>query len=191
MADFTRCRTASLGGHVDVCDQDCGFTRISYNSCRNRHCPKCQSLSQAKWLQGRKQRLLPTHYFHIVVTLPHELNPLVLQNKEVLYDLFFQAASQALRKLALGYPRLKALLGFTAVLHTWNQDLQLHPHLHLVVTGGGLDPSGDRWVSSKNNFLLPVKALSQIVRGKFLDALQGAFHEGKLLFRGNTQGLKG
>lgn len=190
MADITRCRTATLGGHVDVCDQDCGFTRISYNSCRNRHCPKCQSLSQAKWLQNRKQRLLPTHYFHIVVTLPHELNPLILQNKEVLYDLFFQAASRALRELALGYPRLKALLGFTAVLHTWNQDLQLHPHLHLVVTGGGIDPSGDRWVSSKNNFLLPVKALSQIVRGKFLDALQQTFHEGKLLFRGTTQGLK-
>ena len=114
-------------------------------------------LSQAKWLQGRKQRLLPTHYFHIVVTLPHELNALVLQNKEVLYDLFFQATSHALRVLALGYPRLKALLGFTAVLHTWNQDLQLHPHLHLVVTGGGLDPSGDRWVCSKNNFLLPSK----------------------------------
>jgi predicted Zn-ribbon and HTH transcriptional regulator len=190
MADITRCRTATLGGHVDVCDQDCGFTRISYNSCRNRHCPKCQSLSQAKWLQNRKQRLLPTHYFHIVVTLPHELNPLVLQNKEILYDLFFQAASQALQKLALGYPRLKALLGFTAVLHTWNQDLQLHPHLHLVVTGGGLDPSGDRWVCSKNNFLLPVKALSQVVRGKFLDALQRAFQEGKLLFRGTMQGLK-
>jgi hypothetical protein len=125
------------------------------------------------------------------VTLPHELNPLVLQNKEVLYDLFFQATSHALRVLALGYPRLKALLGFTAVLHTWNQDLLLHPHLHLVVTGGGLDPSGDRWVCSKNNSLLPVKALSQIIRGKFLDALQVAFHEGKLSFRGNTDGLKG
>ena len=190
MADITRCRTATLGGHVDVCDQDCGFTRISYNSCRNRHCPKCQSLSQAKWLQNRKQRLLPTHYFHIVITLPHELNPLVLQNKEVLYDLFFQAASQALRKLALGYPRLKAQLGFTAVLHTWNQDLQFHPHLHLVVTGGGLDSSGNRWISAKNSFLVPVKALSQIVRGKFLEALQETFHEGKLLFRGNTEGLK-
>ncbi len=190
MADITRCRTATLGGHVDVCDQDCGFTRISYNSCRNRHCPKCQSLSQAKWLQKRKQRLLPTHYFHIVVTLPHELNPLILQNKELLYDLFFQAVSQALRELALGYPRLKALLGFTAVLHTWNQDLQLHPHLHLVVTGGGISPSGDRWVCSKNNFLLPVKALSQVVRGKFLDALQEASREGKLLFRGTTQSLK-
>jgi len=190
MADITRCRTATLGGHVDVCDQGCGFTRISYNSCRNRHCPKCQSLSQAKWLQKRKQRLLPTHYFHIVVTLPHELNPLVLQNRNVLYDLFFQAASRALQELALGYPRLKAQLGFTAVLHTWNQDLQLHPHLHLVVTGGGLDPSGDRWVCSKNNFLLPVKALSQIVRGKFLDALHGAFHDGKLFFRGTTENLK-
>ena len=190
MADITRCRTATLGGHVDVCDQDCGFTRISYNSCRNRHCPKCQSLSQAKWLQKRKQRLLPTHYFHIVVTLPHELNPLILQNKELLYDLFFQAASQALRELALGYPRLKALLGFTAVLHTWNQDLQLHPPLHLVVTGGGINPSGDRWVCSKTNFLLPVKALSQVVRGKFLDALQEASREGKLLFRGTIESLK-
>src|SRR5512139_1007863 len=190
MADITRCRTASLGGHVDVCDQNCGFARISYNSCRNRHCPKCQSLSQAKWLQGRKQRLLPTHCFHIVVTLPHELNPLILQNKELLYDLFFQATSQALRDLALGYPRLKALLGFTAVLHTWNQDLQLHPHLHLVVTGGGINPSGDRWVCSKDNFLLPVKALSQVVRGKFLDALQEASRQGKLFFRGTTQSLK-
>ena len=106
MADITRCRTASLGGHVDVCDQDCGFTRISYNSCRNRHCPKCQSLNQAKWLQNRKERLLPTHYFHMVVTLPHELNPLILQNKEVLYDLLFQTASQALQKLALGIPTI-------------------------------------------------------------------------------------
>jgi hypothetical protein len=190
MADIIRCRTASLGGHVDVCNQNCGFTRISYNSCRNRHCPKCQSLSQAKWLHTRQQRLLPTHYFHIVVTLPHELNPLVLQNKELLYGLFFQAASRALQELAFGYPRLKALLGFTAVLHTWNQDLQFHPHLHLVVTGGGLDPSGDRWVSSKKNFLLPVKALSQIVRGKFLDALHRAFLEGKLLLRGTTEDLK-
>jgi hypothetical protein len=189
-ADITRCRTATLGGHVDVCDQDCGFTRISYNSCRNRHCPKCQSLNQAKWLQNRKERLLPTHYFHMVTTLPHELNPLILQNKEVLYPVLFQTASQALQKLALGYPRLQAQLGFTAVLHTWDQDLQFHPHLHLVVTGGGLDPSAHRWIPAKNSFLVPVKALSQIVRGKFLDALKETFHEGKLLFRGSTEGLK-
>ena len=190
MADITRCRTAGLGGHVDTCDQDCGFTRISYNSCRNRHCPKCQSLNQAQWLQKRKERLLPTHYFHVVITLPHELNPLVLPNKEVLYNLFFQAASQALQKLALGYPRLQAQLGFTAVLHTWDQDLQLHPHLHLMVTGGGLDLSAKRWIPTPHNFLVPVKALSQIVRGKFLDSLQEIFREGKLLFRGKTESRK-
>jgi hypothetical protein len=189
-ADITRCRTAGLGGHLDVCDQDCGFTRISYNSCRNRHCPKCQSLNQAKWLQKRKERLLPTQYFHMVITLSHELNPLILQNKEVLYNLLFQTTSQALQKLALGYPRLQAQLGFTAVLHTWDQDLQFHPHLHLVVTGGGLDSSANRWVPAKNSFLVPVKALSQIVRGKFLDALRETFHQGKLLFRGNTEDLK-
>jgi len=189
-ADIIRCRTATLGGHVDVCDQDCGFTRISYNSCRNRHCPKCQNLSQAKWLQGRKERILPTHYFHMVITLPHELNPLILQNQEVLYNLLFQTTSQALQKLARGYPRLQAQLGFTAVLHTWDQDLQFHPHLHLVVTGGGLDSSANRWISAKNSFLVPVKALSQIVRGKFLEALKETFHQGKLLFRGNTEGLK-
>jgi predicted Zn-ribbon and HTH transcriptional regulator len=190
IADITRCRTAGLGGHIDTCDQDCGFTRISYNSCRNRHCPKCQSLNQAKWLEGRKQRLLPTQYFHMVITFPHELNPLILQNKEVLYPLLFQTASQALQKLARGYPRLQAQLGFTAVLHTWGQDLQFHPHLHLVVTGGGLDSSANRWVPAKNSFLVPVKALSQIVRGKFLDALRETFHEGKLSFRGNTESLQ-
>jgi hypothetical protein len=189
-ADITRCRTAGLGGHVDVCNQDCGFTRISYNSCRNRHCPKCQNLNQAKWLEARKERILPIHYFHMVITLPHELNPLILQNKEVLYNLLFQTASQALQKLARGYSRLQAQLGFTAVLHTWDQDLLFHPHLHLVVTGGGLDPSANHWVPAKNSFLVPVKALSLIMRGKFLDALKETFHQGKLLFRGNTEGLK-
>jgi len=190
MTDITRCRTAGLGGHVDTCDQDCGFTRISYNSCRNRHCPKCQNLNQAKWLQKRKERLLPIPYFHMVTTLPHDLNPLILQNKEVLYNLLFQTASQALQKLARGYPRLQAQLGFTAVLHTWDQDLLFHPHLHLVVTGGGLDPSAQHWVPAKNSFLVPVKALSQIVRGKFLDALRETFHQGKLFFRGNAEELK-
>ena len=190
MTDITRCRTARLGGHVDTCDQDCGFTRISYNSCRNRHCPKCQNLNQAKWLQKRKERLLPIPYFHMVTTLPHDLNPLILQNKEVLYNLLFQTASQALQKLARGYPRLQAQLGFTAVLHTWDQDLLFHPHLHLGVTGGGLDPSAQHWVPAKNSFLVPVKALSQIVRGKFLDALRETFHQGKLFFRGNAEELK-
>jgi hypothetical protein len=126
----------------------------------------------------------------MVITLPHDLNPLILQNKEVLYNLLFQTASQALQKLARGYPRLQAQLGFTAVLHTWDQDLLFHPHLHLVVTGGGLDPSAQHWVPAKNSFLVPVKALSQIVRGKFLDALRETFHQGKLFFRGNAEELK-
>jgi hypothetical protein len=189
-ADITRCRTAGLGGHIDVCDQDCGFTRISYNSCRNRHCPKCQNLNQAKWLEARKERILPIPYFHMVITLPQELNPLILQNKEVLYNLLFQTASQTLQKLARGYSRLQAQLGFTAVLHTWDQDLLFHPHLHLVVTGGGLDSSAQHWIPAKNSFLVPVKALSLIMRGKLLDALKETFHQGKLLFRGNTEDLK-
>jgi hypothetical protein len=126
----------------------------------------------------------------MVITLPHELNPLILQNKEMLYNLLFQTASQALQKLARGYQRLQAQLGFTAVLHTWDQDLQFHPHLHLVVTGGGLDPSAQHWVPAKNFFLVPVKALSLIMRGKFLDSLRETSLKGKLLFRGNTEGLK-
>jgi hypothetical protein len=189
MTAIELCRTAALGGHVERCD-DCSHTRIAYNSCRNRHCPKCQNLNQAKWLQKRKERLLPIQYFHMVITLSHELNPLIFQNKEVLYNLLFQTASQALQKLALGYPRLQAQLGFTAVLHTWDQDLQFHPHLHLVVTGGGLDLYAQHWVPAKNSFLVPVKALSQIVRGMFLDALRETFHQGKLSFRGNLESLK-
>ena len=123
MRDIVLCRTAALGGHLELCDRGCGYARISYNSCRNRHCPKCQSLQQSRWLQNRTQRLLPTHYFHMVFTLPHELNPLVLQNKEHLYNLLFQAASNALLTFARGYRRLGAEVGFTAVLHTWTQDL--------------------------------------------------------------------
>jgi hypothetical protein len=136
------------------------------------------------------ERLLPTHYFHMVITLPHELVSLTLQHKETVYDLFFQAASQALRDLAFGYPRLQAQISFTAVLHTWNQNLQFHPHLHLGVTGGGLAPSANRWVPSKNNFLVPVKALSMIVRGKFWNALQKAFQESQLLFPRDMESLK-
>lgn len=150
MEDIQACRTATLGGHVDVCSNGCGYSSISYNSCRNRHCPKCQNLRQAKWLEERTKRLLPTHYFHRVVTLPHELKPMILLNRELLYNLLFQAASQALLQLALGYERLRAQVGFTAVLHTWDQDLHFHPHLHIIVTGGGLSPKKDQWVPSKN-----------------------------------------
>ena len=180
MRDIERCRTAHLGGHVDVCSQSCGYSAISYNSCRNRHCPKCQSLKQAKWLAQRLERLLPTHYFHLVVTLPHELQMLARCNPELVYNLLFEAASRALLQLARDYERLKAQIGFTAVLHTWDQDLNFHPHLHLVVTGGGLSLDGERWIAARNGFLLPVKALSKIIRGKFLEALEKDYLEGRL-----------
>ncbi len=180
MRDIERCRTARLGGHVDSCSQGCGYLAISYNSCRNRHCPKCQSLKQARWLTDRLERLLPTQYFHLVVTLPHELQVLARYNPDLIYNLLFEAASRALLQLARDYERLRAQIGFTAVLHTWDQDLNFHPHLHLVVTGGGLSLDGDRWIAARNSFLLPVKALSKVIRGKFLEALEKAWHEGKL-----------
>jgi len=180
MRDIERCRTARLGGHVDSCSQGCGYLGISYNSCRNRHCPKCQSLKQARWLTDRLERLLPTQYFHLVVTLPHELQVLARYNPDLIYNLLFEAASRALLQLARDYERLRAQIGFTAVLHTWDQDLNFHPHLHLVVTGGGLSLDGDRWIAARNSFLLPVKALSKVIRGKFLEALEKAWHEGKL-----------
>jgi hypothetical protein len=180
MRDIERCRTALLGGHVDACSQGCGYLAISYNSCRNRHCPKCQSLKQAKWLAERLKRLLPVPYFHLVVTLPHELKPLTRFNPELVFNLLFETASRALRQFARDYERLQAQVGFTAVLHTWDQDLNFHPHLHLVVTGGGLSPDGERWIAASNSFLVPVRALSKIIRGKFLEALDKVFCEGRL-----------
>ena len=180
LRDIERCRTARLGGHVDVCSQGCGYSAISYNSCRNRHCPKCQSLKQARWLAMRLERLLPIPYFHLVVTLPHELQPLARSRRQLVFNLFFDAASQALLQLARDYERLQAQVGFTAVLHTWDQDLNFHPHLHLVVTGGGLSLDGARWIAARNSFLLPVRALSKIIRGKFLEALEKTWQEGRL-----------
>jgi Putative transposase/Transposase zinc-binding domain len=180
LRDIERCRTARLGGHLDACSRGCGYLAISYNSCRNRHCPKCQSLKQAQWLAARRQRLLPVPYFHLVVTLPHELKPLARFNPALMFNLLFESASQALLQFARDYVRLGAQVGFTAVLHTWDQDLNFHPHLHLVVTGGGLSPEGDRWIAARNSFLLPVRALSKIIRGKFLQALEKAFREGRL-----------
>ena len=180
LRDIERCRTARLGGHLDACSRGCGYLAISYNSCRNRHCPKCQSLKQAQWLAARRQRLLPVPYFHLVVTLPHELKLLARFNPALMFNLLFESASQALLQLARDYERLQAQVGFTAVLHTWDQDLNFHPHLHLVVTGGGLSPDGGRWVAARNSFLLPVRALSKIIRGKFLEALEKAFREGRL-----------
>lgn len=163
------CRTETLGGHKDVCT-GCGHSQPAYNSCRNRHCPKCQALAQAAWLERRKARILPTHYFHVVFTIPHELNPLCRWNPRAMYDLLFQAASATL--LDFGRGELGAQLGITAVLHTWTRDLQFHPHLHCVVTGGGLSQDGERWVASAPGFLFPVHALSKRFRGKLLDGLR-------------------
>ncbi len=188
MRDIERCRTARLGGHVDVCSHGCGYSAISYNSCRNRHCPKCQGLKQARWLAERLERLLPTRYFHLVVTLPHDLQPLARCNQALIFNLLFDAASRALLQFARDYERLRAQIGFTAVLHTWDQDLNFHPHLHLVVTGGGLSEDGEKWIAARNGFLLPVKALSKIIRGKFVEALEEAGREGRL--RGRVPGLE-
>ncbi|MFP3868840.1 MAG: IS91 family transposase [Desulfobacteraceae bacterium] len=180
MRDIERCQTSSLGGHVDYCEHGCGYFSISYNSCRNRHCPKCQSFKQAKWLEERRERLLPTQYFHLVVTLPHELDPLALYNQELIFNLFFAAAPRALLQLARDYDRLRAQVGFTPVLHTWDQNLKFHPHLHIVVTGGGLSADATTWIVASNSFPLPVKAISKIIRAKFLEALDQVFQEGRL-----------
>jgi len=167
------CRTAELGGHVDECEE-CGHVKISYNSCRNRHCPKCQFLRKEKWIEARGRELLPISYFHVVFTLPDELKSLALRNREVVYNMLFKAASEALAQLA--GKRLGVQIGFIAVLHTWGQNLLDHPHLHCVVSGGGL--SQRKWVSSKRRFLFPVKVMSRLFRGKFLSFLKKAYEDG-------------
>ncbi len=173
------CRTEILGGHLDVC-QACGDAQPSYNSCRNRHCPKCQALQQAAWLEKRRARILPVHYFHVVFTLPSQLRLLCRSNPVALYDLLFASAARTL--LDFGRGELDAQLGITAVLHTWTRDLRLHPHLHCVVTGGGLDVAADRWVSTSKRFLFPVRALAKRFRGKLLDGLRTLHAAGTLAF---------
>ena len=173
------CRTALLGGHVDVCNT-CAFTRPAYNSCRNRHCPKCQVLSQAAWIDKRMEYVLPTHSFHVVFTLPHELGALTLRNRKTIFSLLFSAAARTLLELGQDEHRLGAQLGVTAVLHTWTRDLRFHPHVHCIVTGGGLAPQGDRWISSRQKYLFPVRVLSALFRGKFLDGLACAYERGEL-----------
>jgi hypothetical protein len=171
------CRTQELGGHLDRCDA-CGFERPAYNSCRNRHCPKCQSLAKAKWLEKQTSELLPVGYFHLVFTLPHELNPLILAHKKIVLALLFKAVSETL--LEFGQTRLKGTLGIIAVLHTWDQTLKDHFHLHCLVPAGALSPDHSRWISARKNFLFPVKALSRVFRGKFLALLQQACAKGKI-----------
>ena len=183
------CRTATLGGHKDQCDQ-CGHLEISYNSCRNRHCPKCQTLRKEQWIEARGEDLLPIEYFHVVFTIPSELNPLVLMNQKVMYDLLFRSASETLAELAQAPKYLGATVGVIGILHTWGQNLMGHPHLHCIVTGGGLSPEGDRWVSSRKGFFLPVRVLSALFRGKFLDFLHNLFKKGGLLFPDRLGHLK-
>ena len=185
---LAECRTAALGGHVDACAA-CGFTRISYNSCRDRHCPKCQASKRAAWLETRLERLLPVGYFHVVFTLPALLSPLVLHDQRLLYDLLFRAASATLLTLAADPRRLGAQVGITAILHTWGQNLLFHPHLHCVVTGGGLAPDGQRWVTSRRRYLLPVKVLGKLFRGKFLAGLKKAYQAGQLTLTGSVRHL--
>lgn len=189
MRDIQACRTAALGGHLDLCDGGCGYQRISYNSCRNRHCPKCQGLQSARWLETRFDKILPTPYFHMVFTIPHELLGITLQNRKTLYNILFRAAAQALLQLAQEWERLRAHIGFTAILHTWSQELQFHPHLHIVATGGGLDQSQTRWLPARNNFLVPVRALSKKFRGKFIDLLRQAFDTKVLRFQSTSRHL--
>lgn len=189
MTNLACCRTAALGGHVDTCNR-CGYIRISYNSCRDRHCPKCQESKRAAWVEGRLERVLPVEYFHVVFTLPEELQPLVLQNQRLLYTLLFQAAAATLLQLAADPRRLGAELGFTAVLHTWGQNLLFHPHLHCVVTGGGLSQDGSRWVAAREGYLLPVKVVGRLFRGKFLAGVRAAYDAGRLKLEGSVAQLK-
>jgi hypothetical protein len=179
MRAIEACRTPQLGGHLDRCP-DCDFERPAYNSCRNRHCPKCQSLAQARWIQQRLARILPVLHFHVVFTLPAELRAIARRNRKLLFGLLFQAAAKTLLDLGDDPHRLGAHLGITAVLHTWTRKLEFHPHLHCIVTSGGLSPNGDRWLSIGRRYLFPVAVLGQLFRGKFLAGLRRLRDEGQL-----------
>jgi len=183
------CRTAVLGGHLDQCNR-CGHQAISYNSCRNRHCPKCQGAARQRWLAERSAELLPVPYFHVVFTLPQLLAPLALQNKTLIYGLLFRATAATLLQIAADPKHLGAEIGFLAVLHTWGQTLQHHPHLHCVVPGGGLSPDHQRWISCGRKFFLPVKVLSPVFRGKFLEALEQVFRKQQLILTGQLASLQ-
>jgi hypothetical protein len=182
------CRTAVLGGHVEACDR-CGHERIAYNSCRNRHCPKCQGPATARWLEARAAELLPASYFHLVFTLPAALGPLALQNPRVIYGLLLRAVSQTLLEVAADPRHLGAEIGFLAVLHTWGQNLLHHPHVHCVIPAGGIAPDGSRWIGCRPGFFLPVRVLSRVFRGKFVAGLKRAFARGELTFHGDLAAL--
>jgi hypothetical protein len=185
---IVRCRTSALGGHVDACSR-CGHRAISYNSCRNRHCPKCQANARDRWLEARRRELLPTRYVHVVFTLPGQLAPLALQNKSEVYGLLFRASAETLLRVARDERHLGAEIGFFSVLHTWNQKLLHHPHVHCVVPAGGLSPDHTRWIATRPGFFLPVRVLSRVFRGKFVAGLHELHAAGKLEFHGGLAPL--
>lgn len=189
ISDIEVCRTAALGGHLEQCDA-CGHQRICYNSCRNRHCPKCQSLARADWLEDRLAELLDTPYFHVVFTLPEEIAAIAYQNKRVVYGILFRVTAETLRIIAGDATHLGAELGFFAVLHTWGQNLLHHPHLHCVIAGGGLSPDGTRWIACRDGFFLPVRVLSRLFRRLFLEQLEAAFLSGQLQFFSSLKELE-
>jgi Putative transposase/Transposase zinc-binding domain len=181
LKDLASCRTAALGGHVLGCTE-CGHRQIAYNSCGNRHCPTCQATAAARWLEARAAELLPTPYVHVVFTLPNALDPIALANPRIVYDLLLRSAAETLLEVAADPQHLGAQIGVLAVLHTWGQNLQFHPHVHCVVPGGGLSLEGTRWIAAPQNFFLPVRVLSRVFRGKFLAGLRAAFAKGELRF---------
>ncbi len=183
------CRTAALGGHVERCDA-CGHLRVAFNSCRDRHCPKCQALARAQWLEERQAELLEVEYFHVVFTLPEPIAALAYQNKKLLYDMLFHASAQTLHTLAADPKHLGAEIGFLAILHTWGQNLLHHPHVHCVVPGGGISPDGSRWIGCRPGFFLPVRVLSRLFRRLFLESLQKSFEAGALQFFSNLEALR-
>ena len=188
LSAIERCRTAALGGHKDQCSR-CGYQAISYNSCRNRHCPKCQTNARDKWLAARQGELLAVPYVHVVFTLPHELAPLALYNKKLLYDLLFRTSAASLLEIAADPKHLGAQIGFLSVLHTWGSNLLHHPHVHCVIPAGGLSPDHERWVHPRYPFFLPVKVLSRVFRGKFVSGLKQMFQKGDLCLPGPLQPL--
>jgi Transposase zinc-binding domain/Putative transposase len=184
MSAVEHCRTAALGGHVEACE-DCGHWRVAYNSCRNRHCPKCQGAAARAWLANREADLLPVGYFHVVFTVPAEVGVIAFQNKAALYDLLFRAASDTMQIIAADPKHLGARIGITAVLHTWGSALTHHPHIHMIVPGGGISLDGERWVSARPAFLLPVRVLGALFRRLFLTRLRALHDARRLAFFGS------
>jgi hypothetical protein len=188
MSAIESCRTTALGGHVERCE-DCSHVRIAYNSCRNRHCPKCQAIAAKQWLADREAELLPVPYYHVVFTLPAAIGDIAYQNKAVVYDILFKAAAETLITIAADPKHLGARIGLTAVLHTWGSALTHHPHVHIIVPGGGISPDGQRWIACRPGFFLPVRVLSRLCRRLFLEQLSAAYLAGHLQFFGNKTAL--